>query len=300
MTDIVVAERPDPGPSAPVRLPGVRARPPAERADASSPCPSPGRPLVTADARAAQRRGRRAAGRGRRRRSWPPGRCPRGPRTTTRSPSSRRPSASARRSTRRRAGTRCPPASRSPASASSRRWSCWPRWSAGRRSRTPRWSGCATSGSTTSSRRGPIRAGAPKRRSSTTIYTADSPYHRPSAGSNRPSRRWTRPRSGPPANGAWTRRRPTLVVGGDLTGLDVAGDGRAALRRLDHGGRRAAPGRDHRPARRRHPARAARPSAGLGPDRDPDRPPRAAPPDPRLPRRVGHERRSWAACSTRG
>ena len=134
----------DPRPSPAVRLPGVRARPPAERADRHHRAAA--RPSArVGDARAAQWRGRRA------------GRCrgstvlaaralPEGTENYDAIALVEASSAWARRCTRRRAGIRCPPASRSPASASKRRWSCWPRWSAGRRSRTPKSTACATSG----------------------------------------------------------------------------------------------------------------------------------------------------------
>jgi zinc protease len=56
-----------------------------------------------------------------------------------------------------------------------------------------------------------------------TIYTRDSPYHRPSGGTRDTVQRLDSRR----ARGAWSRgfdpARATLIVGGDLTGIDVAG-----------------------------------------------------------------------------
>ena len=110
----------------------------------------------------------------------------------------------------------------------------------GRRSRRPRSSGCATSGSTTSSRPRPIRGAAPTRRSSATIYSAGSPYHRPSGGTQRDGR-GPRRRPAPRGLRARPRSRPGRRSSSAATsaGIDVAGDRGAAVRR--RGARRSGP-----------------------------------------------------------
>ena len=159
-----------------------------------------------------------------------------------------------------------------------------------RRSRPPRSSACATSGSTTCSRRRPTRAAAPTRRSSRRSTRPASPYHRPAGGTDETVEGST-PTRAPRASRADVRPGPaTLVVAGDLGGQDVP----ASSRGCSAPGR-GRPGAARRQADRRHPRGARRASSASStarerPDRDPDRPPGCAAADPRLPRGLGHER----------
>ena len=125
-----------------------------------------------------------------------------------------------------------------------------------------------------------------------TIYAGASPYHRPSGGTRETVEGLTAADLRRAYGRSLDPARATLVVGGDLGDQDVVGLGRAPVRRLGRrrraGRRRVAPVVDTGSHGR--PGRPGRPSAGLGPDRDPHRPPRAAAPDRRLPRRLGHER----------
>ena len=119
-----------------------------------------------------------------------------------------------------------------------------------------------------------------------TIYASTSPYHRPAGGTTETVERL----DASVLRRAWSRgldpSRATLVVGGDLGGLDVA----VVAEDLFGGWTAGAPSEpaaiDDSPDDDGTP-RARRASTGFGPDGDPDRPPRPASTDPGLPRRVG-------------
>ena len=126
-----------------------------------------------------------------------------------------------------------------------------------------------------------------------TIYAAEAPYHRPSGGTRDTVERLTAEALRATYQRTLRPERATLVVGGDLAGLDVDGDRRAPLRIVGRIGRRQRVERRWRDRRHRDVRRAARPRdppTGLRPDGDPGRTPRPAPSDRRLPRRLGDER----------
>ena len=133
-----------------------------------------------------------------------------------------------------------------------------------------------------------------------TIYAPQSPYHRPSGGTRETVERLGSAEVRRVYGRLLDPRRATLVVGGDLGGQDVMALAER-LRVVDAGrGRR----RSREPADHRHgfdgrSTRPGHPPAGIGPDRDPDRSPRAAAPHRRLPCGLGHGREYSAACSTR-
>ena len=145
----------------------------------------------------------------------------------------------------------CPPTGSPQALGAARRGRC-----CGRPSRPPRSNGCATSGSTTCSRRRPTRDGAPRRPSSARSTRPASPYHRP-VGRDARDRRGLDPDDlrARLVGRASTRRGPRSSSAATSAGQDVVGRGRAAVRRLG-GDVPAAVGR--RADRRR----AARPPGG--------------------------------------
>ena len=237
MTDdresVVIADAPDARPSAALRLPAVRTRRPrngltvitvptcpAGRSSAPRSCCATARPT-------SRRRGAAP-------RSSPPGRCPRAPSATTRSPSSRRPSGSAPRSTPRRAGTRRPPGVEVPASrlepalellAEIVAHPTFPE-SEVERLRDERLNDL-------------LQARAdPRRRAeeafAETIYTRTT--RRTTGrrrGPGRPSRRWTAARSARPGERGLDPARTTLIVGRRPRPASTSGrPGRAAVRRL--------------------------------------------------------------------
>ena len=181
----------------------------------------PGRELVVGVAAVRGRRRRRAGGA--RRRDGPRRPRPdRGHRGARRGRARRGRRAPRRGDPRRgRLGRDVRRARRAGRAASSRRSSCWPRSCAGPRSRRPRWSACATSGSPTCSRRRPTRAAARTRRSSSTIYAPSSPYHRPAGGTAETVARSPR-RLRAVHDRALVPGRAAVVVAGDVDPDEVA------------------------------------------------------------------------------
>ena len=125
-----------------------------------------------------------------------------------------------------------------------------------------------------------------------TIYAPESPYHRPSGGTRETVERLGSAEVRRGLRRMLDPRRATLVVGGDLGGQDVMALAERLFgswtRPTDADGAGSAPiidtGSTVGRAGPRHPP------AGLGPDRDPDRSPRAAAPHRRLPCGLGHGR----------
>ena len=94
-----------------------------------------------------------------------------------------------------------------------------------------------------------------------TIYSGGSPYRRPSGGLKPTVERLDAARLRAAYQRGLDPARATLIVGGDLTGIDVAGDRRSAARWLGRGVRRRADRLDRRRERR---PRAVRPGASTG------------------------------------